>query len=51
MSQGGSSHNREVEMLSKKVPLEDDTVASTYSTRYFEEGVPKYKLPEHCMPA
>jgi len=51
MSQGGSVQNREVEMLSKKVPLEDDTVASTYSTRYFEEVVPKYKLPEHGMPA
>jgi glutamate decarboxylase len=37
-------------MISKKVPLsKDDTLATTYSTRYFVEDVPKYKMPEKGM--
>ncbi|MHB8896266.1 MAG: glutamate decarboxylase, partial [Candidatus Geothermincolia bacterium] len=42
-------------MISKKVPLgkaeRADTLASTYSTRYFTEGVPKFQMPEKSMPA
>ncbi len=43
-------------MVSKKVDLKQLSKsgkghASTYSTRYFEESVPKYEIPESSMPA
>jgi glutamate decarboxylase len=43
-------------MLSKKVDVSRIDVsrrghASTYSTRYFEESVPKYEMPDEGMPA
>ncbi len=43
-------------MLAKKVDLDkledaEKGHASTYSTRYFTESVPKYRLPERGMPA
>ena len=43
-------------MISKKVDLEQLEEskrghASTYSTRYFTESVPKYEIPERGMPA
>jgi glutamate decarboxylase len=37
-------------MLSKKVQLDDESVATTYGTRYFTEDVPKFKMPEDGMP-
>ncbi|HEY5526961.1 MAG TPA: glutamate decarboxylase [Candidatus Anoxymicrobiaceae bacterium] len=42
-------------MISKKVPLgkddSPDALARTYSTRYFVEDIPKYKMPDKGMPA
>ena len=43
-------------MISKKVDLEQLEEskrghASTYSTRYFTESVPKYEIPKSGMPA
>lgn len=43
-------------MISKKIDLQgiDESLrghASTYSTRYFREDVPKYEIPEKGMPA
>lgn len=43
-------------MLSKKVDLEkmdkgQKVQSSTYGTRYFASGVPKYEIPEEGMPA
>ena len=43
-------------MLSKKVDVSRIDAsrrghASTYSTRYFEESVPKYEMPDEGMPA
>lgn len=42
-------------MISEKVPIDEadegSSLASTYSTRYFTEGVPKNKMPQDGMPA
>lgn len=43
-------------MISKKVPLEEikeseKRVTTKYGTRFFEESVPKYEMPESGMPA